>query len=185
MNTNMNTKRAHGLVTAAGAALLTAALATPAQAIDLRSWDKKYNLASERFQVLAAFNNEAVLDKETQLVWERSPAGNTGAWDQARYSCLHRFYGGRKGWRLPSVHELASLVAPSSGIGAPAFPAGHPFTNVVLSSDGYWSVTGHEAGDQFAYYIRFNDGEVLVGTKSSLGKRGWCVRGGSASADRY
>ena len=48
---------------ATSALLFAATLATPVQAVHLRSWDRKYDLASERFQVLAAFNNEAVLDR--------------------------------------------------------------------------------------------------------------------------
>ena len=36
--------------------------------------------------------------------------------------------GGTKGWRLPSVAELASLVDPANS--NPALPTGHPFSNV-------------------------------------------------------
>jgi len=78
---------------------------------------------------------EAVLDKETGLVWERS-------WDQASYLelgkmpvlraypktpfwalglpvaggfgmasyCYQKQVGGRKGWRLPTIEVLLSLV---------------------------------------------------------------------------
>ena len=36
----------------------------------IQSWDKQ--LGGGRFKVLAQFNNEAVLDQETGLVWEQN-----------------------------------------------------------------------------------------------------------------
>src|SRR5262245_8398704 len=51
-----------------------------AKAIDLRDWGRKIDDASLRFQVLGSFNGEAVLDRETQLVWERSPSLDTFEW---------------------------------------------------------------------------------------------------------
>ena len=59
--------------------------APPAQAVDavgpyyaLPSWDRKM-AAVNRFVVLTNWNSEAVLDKETGLVWERSPANTPPA----------------------------------------------------------------------------------------------------------
>lgn len=42
------------------------------------SWDQKLPAAT-RFVVLMDWNNEAVLDRETGLVWEQAPAGGTTA----------------------------------------------------------------------------------------------------------
>jgi hypothetical protein len=39
----------------------------------LKSWSRRINDATERFEVLEKFKNEAVLDRETQLVWQREP----------------------------------------------------------------------------------------------------------------
>lgn len=65
--------------------------------------------AAERF-VLVMNNNEAVLDKETGLVWEKSPSTSTHFWNSAIYLCASLDVGGRKGWHLPTVEQLASLV---------------------------------------------------------------------------
>src|SRR5215475_11987991 len=69
-----------------------------------------------RFQALQDFQGQAVLDKETGLVWEKSPSTTPLVWEEARgfpQGCANKNVGGRKGWRLPSFAELASLVDPN------------------------------------------------------------------------
>jgi enamine deaminase RidA (YjgF/YER057c/UK114 family) len=87
--------------------------------IQTMQWDKAMP-ASQRFVVLAAFNNDAVLDKETGLVWEKSPQSAAVSLPNARLACANKAVGGRKGWRLPALPELASLVDPS--VASPARP---------------------------------------------------------------
>ena len=77
-----------------------------------KNWDKKLP-NTLRFTVLTDFDGAAVRDNETGLVWEQSPETKTQNWSGARFACASRTIGGRKGWRLPSVHELASLVDPA------------------------------------------------------------------------
>jgi hypothetical protein len=97
-------------------------------------WDQALP-AAQRFVVLAAFNSDAVLDRETGLVWEKSPAVTPHTWSNARFHCANRNVGGRKGWRLSSFAELSSLVDPSVAPPGPTLPPGHPFMNV--QSAGY------------------------------------------------
>ena len=93
---------------------------------------------SSRFTcVMSGF---AVRDNETGLVWEQSPSTTATAWSSARFQCTGRTTGGRTGWRLPSVHELASLVDPSVPSPGPTIPSGHPFSNVQSFSIN-WSAT--------------------------------------------
>ena len=109
------------------AGCLSVGLAFPgaawAQSNHTLRWDQVLP-AADRFNVLAAFNNKAVLDKETGLVWERSPLTGTTTQSVARGNCTNHTTGGRKGWRLPSVHELASLVDPSMVAPGPMLPRG-------------------------------------------------------------
>jgi hypothetical protein len=79
------------------------------------SWDTVKPTASARFKVLSAFNNEAVLDKETGLVWETQPSATTRTWTTAMQVCMGKTVGGRMGWRSPSVEELTSLVGEDRG----------------------------------------------------------------------
>ena len=153
------------------------------------AWDRKMAPVN-RFVVLTNWNSEAVLDKETGLVWERTPSGtNNFSWSAARSHCLARTTGNHKGWRLPSVHELASLLAPPQ-VG-PALPAGHPFVLVLPIVNVHWTAT--TAADPRlsdgtfpnAWFVNLHNGGVddfapKVGGQGNA----WCVRGGM-NADEY
>lgn len=165
------------------------------QTTDLRgvtqNWDKKLDSTngdaqgcnSDRFTCL--FDDTVVRDNETGAVWERAPdiAGGPDSdgkrtWGPSIAHCINREVGGRKGFRLPLVEELASLVDTTNS--NPALPTGHPFFNVQTSS--YWTATTDADTDNFARNVDFSDG----GTGGSSNKIGlgnikyyaWCVRGG-------
>jgi len=67
-----------------------------------QNWDKVLP-AAHRFVVLGAFNNDAVRDNETGLVWEKSPDTTPMAWSDARGACANKNVGGRKGWVMQVV----------------------------------------------------------------------------------
>jgi hypothetical protein len=142
-------------------------------------WKEPINNPS-RFVVLNSFNDEAVLDKETGLVWERSPGTQvslTAPWFEAHLQCNQRTWGNRKGWRLPTIQELASLVDAKVPAPGPVLPAGHPFTNV--QSQPYWAATTFAAPNipNEAYLLNFGDGNMGSTLKDRFTFY-WCVRGG-------
>ena len=156
--------------------------ALPVAAAPLPIWDTVIN-GPGRFRVLQDFNNAAVLDRETGLVWEQSPDTGTRDWLAAHSFCNDRSVGNRKrkGWRLPTVQELASLVDPTQSF--PALPAGHPFSNV--QSDFYWSATTYGADPANAWGADF-DGIVEGGarfTTKTTARFVWCVRSGHGGPD--
>lgn len=134
-------------------------------------WDTN-NPSASRFTVLTEFNNAAVRDNNTGLVWEQSPITPSPAptWNEARLQCIEKNVGGTRGWRLPSVVELTSLIDPS--LPAPFVPA--VFTGVQLSP--YWSATANAVGSSTALSVNFDDGHAGMSSKSS-GSSIWCVRG--------
>jgi hypothetical protein len=152
----------------------TAVLADPGT-----TWNKKINGAG-RFQVLNQFGKAAVLDKETGRVWERSPNTGSFTWFNALLHCYQLEVGGRKGWRLPTIEELASLVDTSQA--NPSLPLGHPFSNVQLQSSIYWSATTDASDASLAWGVNFSNGFVSPGGggffKSNAAAFVWCVRGG-------
>jgi hypothetical protein len=150
------------------------------------SWDQKISCGSgnhcPRFIVLSDWNNEAVLDRETGLVWEQSPSSDTFVWQlgaqqNASFHCLTEVVGNRLGWRLPTVQELASLVDPTNN--SPALPTGHPFSN-VQSSGVYWSATTALTDADGAWTVNFGNGDLTQFIKTASNYV-WCVRGGQAN----
>jgi len=93
------------------------------------SWDQTLPAAT-RFVVLANFANEAALDRETGLVWQRS-AFDVSALVYAERECHNARTGGKFGWRLPTIAELGSLFDPSN-TEAPYLPTGHPFLSLPI-----------------------------------------------------
>jgi hypothetical protein len=156
-------------------ALGAACAAMTANAVDLRSWDQKFSNAANRFVVLTAFSDEAVLDKETQLVWQRKPYSSVNAaWPAAHLICDTAAIGGRYGWRLPSINELVSLLEPRDGIHG--LQDGHPFQEVTATM--YWSSTRYLAGTNFVEVLGFGSSQpVYIQGFSSSAARIWCVRG--------
>jgi hypothetical protein len=141
-----------------------------------------------RFEVLADFNNEAVLDKETGLVWEKSPGTNIYEWQPAQHRCnnLCRYNtSGRCGWRLPTVQELESLIDPTrfSLQGVSTLPSGNPFSNVQVNQYTdtlYWSATVIPfGGSTSAWSVSFTSGKPPTsGDVVTNQNYVWCVRGG-------
>jgi hypothetical protein len=141
------------------------------------SWDQTLPVA-QRFIVLANFAQEAVLDRETGLVWERAPSASTfPSWFIASRLCISSEVGGRLGWRLPTVQEISSLMDPTILSGVPNLPVSHPF---VFGTDlDFWTGTASDEGSTpSAYFVRMSNvvGRLSVGPKASSGVRKWCVR---------
>ncbi|MBW2664319.1 MAG: DUF1566 domain-containing protein [Deltaproteobacteria bacterium] len=136
------------------------------------TWSQKLD-ASERFELV--LNGKAVLDKETGLVWEQSPDTTDRDWVFACIHCYRLTVERRKGWRLPTVEELASLVDPQNE--EPALPTGHPFANVKHSH--YWSsTTTPEYSDcHYAWTVSFHHDGIGYHQKN-MDAYVWCVRGG-------
>lgn len=132
--------------------------------------------AAQRFVILPAFNSEAVLDKETGLVWERSPQTTSTRWSVARHTCIEKNVGGQKGWRLPSLQELTSLVDPSMAPPGLALPPGHPF--LTVQSTVYWSATrvDEDARGSWAVHFGLGGGATFINWAHSV--QSWCVRDG-------
>jgi hypothetical protein len=150
------------------------------------TWDKNIPVATRFVDALDSYLGAhwATQDKETGLVWEKIPASGTYTWLAATKHCYELDLGGRKGWRLPTVDELNSLIDMSNP-DTVKLPLGQNiFVNV--QSANYWSsntvslsttdVTGGGVTDS-AWAVHMSGSSMLYYLKSA-GLRAWCVRGG-------
>jgi hypothetical protein len=143
------------------------------------SWDQILP-SSTRFIVLSNWNSEAVLDRETGLVWQRNPSVVTQVFSSAKLSCHFAKTGNRAGWRLPSVHEFRSLIDPS--VNSPtelSLPAGHPFVVGLPAGTVYWTGTTVALNPLYAYGTGLRHGDGLGQLEKQVQTfAAWCVRGG-------
>ena len=130
--------------------------------------------ASTRFIVLSNWGDAAVPNPRDRARLEKSTRATDLRWKDALVNCTTLTLGNRKGWRLPTVEELLSLVNPTQL--NPALPAGHPFVNVMETNWLYWSATTDEG---YAWIVSFTSGiEIKFSKIDDRVKRVWCVRGG-------
>jgi hypothetical protein len=151
----------------------------------LPSWDQTLACTTlsncQRFVVLANMSSAAVLDRETGLVWERTPSAELTTWRAAQVRC-NEFVtiGNRLGWRMPTLQELASLIDLSRT--DPALPAGHPFNDVQIPGY-YFTATDDSRNTDNTWIVSFaGDGDLSNGINGSKVTPSfhyvWCVRGG-------
>ena len=141
------------------------------------SWNQTLACPTENScpRFIVVMSGEAVLDRETGLVWERSPSIQALLpWQAAQATCNRRLVGNRKGWRLPTIQDLASLIDPSVAFPGPMLAAGHPFIGVHSAS--YWSATS-VSGSATAWRADFGSGAITT-TAIANPEFFWCVRGG-------
>lgn len=151
------------------------------------AWDQTLPAAS-RFIVLSNFNSDAILDRETGLVWNRSPLPAQTHLN-ATFACLRLATGARGGWRLPRIAEMSSLFDPVSVL-APALPAGHPFTGFGPAFSAFWSSTEYTPNSHFFMgYLPANGTDRTIADVSATGDsnllRVLCVRGGTTVDREY
>ena len=153
-------------------AILVAACCSPLLAQVGQTWDQQFP-GPNRFKVLSVFGNAAVFDKETGLVWERSPSTSIFGASEAHVHCNTLVIGNRFGWRVPTIQELSSLIDTTQA--NPALSLGHPFIN-ISTSQLYWSANADTFGAGGPWSVGFNgNGQVTSGGGGN--PLVWCVRG--------
>jgi len=113
-------------------------------------WSRKFT--NGRF--LPVLGGGAVLDRETGLVWQVA-SDTIFNWYDAQSYCYSLEIGGSRGWRLPTIDELATLI--DSTQTDPALPEGHPFIGNHLSYS-FWSSTTDAQNSNYVWMVQFGNG---------------------------
>ena len=156
----------------------------------LPAWDQKLTCGAGcvRFQVLSTWNNDAVLDRETGLVWQRAPGALKAPQTLQQAICKARAIGSRFGWRLPTQVELMTLGTVTNTNDEFHLPGGHPFTVSVADGTEFWTTDRHPEDSEEGEGVDFRpvaaDFSILagiapIGGPSATAHRAWCVRGPS------
>jgi hypothetical protein len=128
-----------------------------------------------RFQV----EKDSAVDLLTGLRWLRTADAAAGdvTWQEALEAVAQLNADGGagdvscRGWRLPNINELESLV--DLGRHSPALPSGHPFRKV---REGYWSSTTSAFEPDWAWALYLTKGAVGIGRKRGAYFSAWAVR---------
>ena len=116
-----------------------------------------------------------VLDRLTDLTWEKSIKATAVTWEDAILYCEGLNLGGNSDWRLPNIKEIRSLsdenkVQPSVN--------NISFTGVTITK--YWSSTSLPNQTTKAWYLDNNFGITTYDVKTATHSV-WAVRGGTTS----
>ena len=153
------------------------------------SWDQKFACETvancPRFLVLSNWSTDAVLDRETGLVWHRTPSTVLSSQENHENFCKGSIAGGRYGWRLATQIELLSIASPTQNGPELHLPPGRPFNVNALDGTTFWSSDHSGSNYAVGLGVEFIPSSVVgllpgvnrfsAGSSSNL--RGWCVRG--------
>jgi hypothetical protein len=144
------------------------------------SWNRKLS-DGDRFAL--ALNGGAYCDLETGLIWMETPILGHVSWRQAFAYCRTLEVDGRKGWSVPTVEQMSTLIDSQNVGPGPALPLGHPFKGAL--EDVFWTSSLRETTQvgitRQVWLVDLGIGVPIRRTSISLDSRVWCVRGAGGS----
>ncbi len=145
---------------------------------DLSGQDAQYAELGKCKHQSFTINNSIVKDNNTGLEWQQIIPNRTFSWEEAKAYCEDTNYSGYNDWRLPTAHELMTIIDHNQS--NPAIDTDY-FPNTP-SSYGFWSSSiraaynteawgvynwTHYFGKYEALYVRCLRGPVLPETNLS------------------
>jgi len=117
--------------------------------------------------------NGTITDNYTGLIWKKCPQGISGndckggspslrEWSKARVECEELSFAGKKGWRIPSLKELQSIV--DTGVFDPSINKNF----FGSSNDPYWTLTSPAEYPGSKFTVLFSDGSVYYSSSNNI-----------------
>jgi hypothetical protein len=100
-----------------------------------------------------------VLDVATGLTWQRAVPDKKFQFGEARDYCAKLSLAGKKGWRMPTLQELLTLIDEHAAAGPMIDRSAFPNT----PSEQFWTSTLFASSAITSWYIFFNRGDGLYG----------------------
>ncbi len=147
------------------ATVMTALSTSTATSTRAMTTAKKFILPPESPTNYTDNKNGTITDNYTGLIWKKCPQGMVGndcksgspsqrAWSKARVECEDLDFAGKKGWRLPNLKELQSIV--DSGAFNPSINKNFFYG----TNDPYWTLTSPAEHPGSKFTVIFSEGNV-------------------------
>jgi len=125
------------------------------------------NYDKSRYTIVGSGGDATATDRVTELVWQLDYQSEMTFQNALDY-CSELELGGRRDWRLPNELDLLTIVDINGNNSSSSFPN--------MSGEWFWTSTEAIVGDEYARFIRFDQGDVMLGNKeNAYAVR--CVRG--------
>lgn len=129
--------------------------------------DDSRNDDKSRYTIVGSGGDATATDRVTELVWQLDYQSEMTFQNALDY-CSELELGGRRDWRLPNESDLLTIVDINGDNSSSSFPN--------MSQEWFWTSTEAIVGDEYARFIRFDQGDVVLGNKeNAYAVR--CVRG--------
>lgn len=117
----------------------SAEISSPAEGENFYGQDPQYAELGTCEKQSFSLNNDVesqviIIDNNTGLKWQRTFQSTTYTWEGAKEYCAGLLYGGHAGWRVPTPHELLTILNHTS---VPVINTSY-FTN-MSSSTAFWT----------------------------------------------
>ena len=136
----------------------------------------------QSFTVQTLSSQKVVIDNNTGLMWQQTIPTEKYTWANAGSYCSDLTYAGYSDWRLPTPHELLTIV--DNGRSKPAIDTTY-FPDTPSSYSYFWSSSTYVHSTSYAWHVNFYYGHVYDGYKTYSDGYVRCVRGSTLPASSF